>query len=59
MVRFRRHLWAHQDFLGGRLEYAGTGGELFRGFLKAMLVAAPVLLLVSLVEPLLASLRSV
>ena len=53
-VRLRRHLWAHQEFLGARLEYAGTGGELFRGFLKALLVVAPVLLLVSLVEPLLA-----
>ena len=53
-VRFRRHLWTHWEFLDGRLEYAGTGGELFRGFLKALLVVLPVLLLVSLVEPLLA-----
>ena len=53
-VRLRRHLWAHQEFLDGRLEYAGTGGELFRGFLKALLVILPALLLVSLVEPLLA-----
>lgn len=52
-VRLRRHLWSHQEFLGGRLEYAGTGGELFRGFLRAMLVILPVLLLVSLAEPLL------
>lgn len=52
-VRLRRHLWSHQEFLRGRLEYAGTGGELFRGFLMAMLVIVPVLLLVSLVEPLL------
>jgi uncharacterized membrane protein YjgN (DUF898 family) len=52
-VRLRRHLWAHQEFLGGRLEYAGTGGELFRGFLRALLVILPALLLVSLVEPLL------
>ena len=53
-VRFRRHLWAHQAFLGSRLEYAGTGGELFRGFLKALLVVAPLLLLVSLAETLIA-----
>jgi len=52
-VRLRRHLWAHQAFLGSRLEYAGTGGELFRGFLKALLVILPILLLLSLVEPLL------
>lgn len=52
-VRVRRYLWAHQEFLGGRLEYAGTGGELFRGFLMAMVIIAPALLLVSLIEPLL------
>lgn len=54
-VRMRRHLWAHQEFLGGRLEYAGTGGELFRGFLMAMLVIGPLLLAVALAEPLLAA----
>ena len=52
-VRMRRHLWAHQTFLGGRLEYAGTGGELFRGFLLALLFIGPALLVVALVEPLL------
>jgi hypothetical protein len=53
-ARLRLRLRAHQAFPGGRLEYAGTGGELFRGFPKAMLTILPALLLASLAEPLLA-----
>ncbi len=32
-TRVRRYLWRHTYFLGEPLEYTGTGGELFKGFL--------------------------
>jgi uncharacterized membrane protein YjgN (DUF898 family) len=41
IVRIRRYAWSHTAFLGDRLEYAGTGGELLRGFLLAMAVILP------------------
>ena len=40
ITRMRRYLWSRFVFLGERFEYTGTGGELFRGFLLAMLVLA-------------------
>jgi uncharacterized membrane protein YjgN (DUF898 family) len=45
MVRIRRHVWSHLAALGDRLEYAGTGGELLRGFLVVMLLLVPLWLL--------------
>jgi uncharacterized membrane protein YjgN (DUF898 family) len=32
-TRIRRYVWSHVSFQDDRLEYTGTGGELFRGFL--------------------------
>lgn len=32
-VRLRRYLWGHVEILGDRLEYTGTGKELFLGFI--------------------------
>ena len=32
-TRVRRYLWDSTNLLGDRLEYTGTGGELFKGFL--------------------------
>lgn len=40
-TRLRRFLWAHASIGGDRLEYAGTGSELLRGFL---IVLFPILL---------------
>ncbi len=37
-TRVRRYLWTQTSFDGERLEYTGTGLELFVGFLKAMVV---------------------
>ena len=41
-TRIRKYLWSHVSLLGERFEYDGTGGELFRRFLMAM-VLFPVL----------------
>lgn len=35
-TRVRRYLWSHSSIAGERLEYTGTGKELFLGFLVAM-----------------------
>lgn len=40
-TRIREYLWRHTSVLGDRFEYTGTGGELLRGFLRAVLVFAP------------------
>ena len=37
-TRMRRYLWAHTSLSGDRFEYAGTGGELFIGFIIVMVV---------------------
>lgn len=42
-VNVRRYLWENTRVLGDPLEYTGTGGELFRGFLLSALIVAPVL----------------
>lgn len=35
-VRIRKYITGSISFLGDRLHYSGTGGELFKGFLKAL-----------------------
>jgi uncharacterized membrane protein YjgN (DUF898 family) len=40
-VRVRRMLWSGTTVAGHPLEYTGTGGELFRGFLLVLVVLAP------------------
>ncbi|WP_435103270.1 YjgN family protein [Arhodomonas sp. AD133] len=37
-TRIRRYLWSQTSFDGERLEYTGTGLELFLGFLKAVAI---------------------
>jgi uncharacterized membrane protein YjgN (DUF898 family) len=44
MARVRRYLWSRLQFQGRRLEYTGTGGELFLGFLLAGLILLGVFL---------------
>ena len=40
-ARERRYLWSHTRFIDDRLEWAGTGREMFTGFLFAMLLFGP------------------
>lgn len=49
-TRIRQYLWGHLMLRGDRLEYTGTGKELFFGFLLAMAVLIPIYIVVSLVE---------
>lgn len=52
-ARTRRYLWAHTRFIDDRLQWAGTGGELFRGALMALVVIVlPLVLLNMLVQSL-------
>lgn len=44
-TRTRRDTIGHIEAFGDRFEYSGTGGELFFGFLKALLVFVPLILL--------------
>lgn len=37
-TRVRRYLWSHTALFGDRFEYTGTGWELFKGFLVALLL---------------------
>ena len=37
-TRIRRYFWSHVSLLGERFEYDGTGGELFRRFLMAIVL---------------------
>jgi uncharacterized membrane protein YjgN (DUF898 family) len=37
-TRIRRYFWNHVSLLGERFEYEGTGGELFRRFLLALVL---------------------
>jgi hypothetical protein len=44
----RRHLWSHTALDGDSFEYVGTGRELFLGFLLALAVVGPFLVLYAL-----------
>ena len=37
-TRYRRYLWSHTGYDGDRFEYTGTGGELLRGFVIAIVI---------------------
>ena len=37
-VRIRKYLWAHTSIDGDAFHYTGTGGELFRGYMKVALL---------------------
>ena len=49
-TRIRRYLWSHTSFDGDRLEYSGTGLELFLGFLFALVFLVPTIVGLQLVE---------
>jgi uncharacterized membrane protein YjgN (DUF898 family) len=44
-ARMRRAIWSRLSLFGDRLEYTGTGWELFRGVLRGMLLLLPLVLL--------------
>lgn len=49
----RRFLWGHTLIAGERLEYTGTGGELFKGFLVVLVaVIFPLVVVINIVGPL-------
>lgn len=49
-ARLRRAIWSRLSLFGDRLEYTGTGAELFRGVLRGLLVLLPLALLLMLAE---------
>lgn len=49
-THLRRYFWRHTKLLGEPLEYTGTGGELFIGFLIVMAVLVPLLGGISLLQ---------
>ncbi len=44
-ARERRYLWSHTRFIDDRLEWTGTGREMFMGFLFAMAIFLPLVLI--------------
>ncbi|MBI3514541.1 MAG: DUF898 domain-containing protein [Proteobacteria bacterium] len=52
-TRMRRYVWSHVVVGGEGFEYTGTGKELLFGFLKALVVLAPPLVLLGITELLL------
>jgi uncharacterized membrane protein YjgN (DUF898 family) len=52
-TRMRRYVWRHVTIAGEGFEYTGTGKELLIGFLKAMLVLLPPLVLLGIAKLLL------
>src|SRR4051812_6107878 len=49
-TRLRRYVWRHVAVGGESFEYTGTGKELLIGFLKALLVLFPPLVLLGVLE---------
>ena len=49
-TRVRRFFWRHTKLLGEPLEYVGTGGELFVGFLIAIVILVPLSAIYSLLQ---------
>lgn len=55
-TRVRRALWGDTTLWGDPFEYTGTGGELFKGFLVAMIaVLAPLMIALQFIEDMLAA----
>jgi uncharacterized membrane protein YjgN (DUF898 family) len=54
-TRMRRYVWSRFSFDGDRVEYTGTGGELFKGFLVAfglfLLFFIPLQIAIAMVGP--------
>lgn len=53
-ARERRYLWSNTRILGHELEWSGSGGEMFVGFLLAMPIFLPVMALIGFGLPALA-----
>ncbi len=50
-TRVRQYLWGHVEIMGDRLEYTGTGKELFLGFLFVFIVVLmPLLFVIGLLD---------
>ena len=54
-VRFRKYSTSSFSLLGDRLEYTGTGGELFKGFIKAFLFLLIIMLFYTISSQLIAT----
>ncbi len=54
-TRLRRYIWSRLRLFGDRLEYTGTGKELFFGFLIALAVLIPLSIVFGLTDAFLAS----
>ena len=50
-ARQRRYLWSRTDVIGDRLEWTGTGKEMFIGFLMVMAVLIPFFLFIQFLFP--------
>jgi uncharacterized membrane protein YjgN (DUF898 family) len=50
-ARERRYLWSRTDVIGDRLEWTGTGKEMFIGFLIVMAVLIPFFLFIQFLFP--------
>jgi len=50
-ARQRRYLWSRTEIIGDRLEWSGTGKEMFIGFLIVMAVLLPFLLFIQFLFP--------
>lgn len=52
-TRVRRYLWSHVSFHDSPLEYTGRGIELFLGFIVALIILTPLIVVPSYIIPLL------
>lgn len=50
-ARQRRYLWSRTEFVGDRLEWTGTGKEMFIGFVIVMAVLIPIFLFIQFLFP--------
>lgn len=50
-ARQRRYLWSRTEFIGDRLEWTGTGKEMFIGFLIVMAILMPFFLFIQFLFP--------
>jgi uncharacterized membrane protein YjgN (DUF898 family) len=50
-ARQRRYLWSRTEVIGDRLEWSGTGKEMFIGFLLVMVILVPFFLFIQFLFP--------
>jgi uncharacterized membrane protein YjgN (DUF898 family) len=58
-TRLRRYIWANTTVGGEAFEYTGTGGELFKGFLLAIAIFLPAVIVLGVAQVFLPPLLSV